>query len=144
MNNPNNIFLKTFLRNTLKCNVIDAYDYNIGILQTLDRDRIYPDDPIGYCVSWVIWYLDVRLNYINNHPDDIMHTTDIMHTIINYLKDTRRYFKDHIRSYTLFLIYVTEYISNNKSINLQTDDIMKQIEHILKTKELLRTEYRMY
>lgn len=76
--------------------VMNAMSYQVYSDEISDKN--YNDhDPMGFCVAWCIWYVEMRVNNPDIHPDIL-----ISHTIpkINMMTNN---FKDFIRNYSAHL-----------------------------------------
>ena len=84
---------------------VDIYN-NIG-LQTISNDNNIMvkklGDPIGYCLAWTFWYLELRVNNPDIHPNVLM--KDAVKDIVgggngDKNEDRLRLFIDYIRNYS--------------------------------------------
>jgi hypothetical protein len=66
-------------------------------LDRLEKDNIKAGDPVGFCVAWCIWYVNLRLSNPNiNRKDVLEQGIKIINTQFNS-------FRNFIRSYAQFL-----------------------------------------
>jgi hypothetical protein len=92
-------------KHKLKLEYISPSSYNNGIsFQTVsDEDSISlkkHGDPMGYCLAWSLWYLEMRLSNPDVHPLTLI--DESLKLIINRQKNTVKLstFIDFIRNYT--------------------------------------------
>jgi len=83
---------------------------NLQYLENIDNRRIM-GDPEGFCVSWCIFYIDLRLKYENINKEDIIDY------IIEYINDNNMSYKYLIRNYSNNIVQIRNKIFNDCKIN---------------------------
>ena len=76
----------------------------------LEKDNIKAGDPVGFCVAWCIWYVNLRLS----NPD--IDRKDVLEQGIKIIDTKFNSFRNFIRSYSKFL---SEYSKKLK----ETEDV---------------------
>ena len=79
-------------------------------LDRLEKDNIKAGDPVGFCVAWCIWYVNLRLS----NPD--IDRRDVLEQGIKIIDTKFNSFRNFIRSYAQFL---SEYSKKLK----ETEDV---------------------
>jgi hypothetical protein len=79
-------------------------------LDRLEKDNIKAGDPVGFCVAWCIWYVNLRLS----NPD--IDRKDVLEQGIKIIDTKFNSFRNFIRSYAQFL---SEYSKKLK----ETEDV---------------------
>jgi ankyrin repeat protein len=107
------------------------------IFDSFDTDRRKIGDPLGYCVAWSTWYVDMRLTYSE---------IDRKKLVRSLLKNIRREnisFRNLIRNYSLNITKIRDNILNKEKMdindwmndnytNVQFNEIIKQLIILMK------------
>ena len=83
---------------------------SLQYLETIDKKRII-GDPEGFCISWCIFYIDLRLKYKNINKEKIIDY------IIEYINDNNMSYKYLIRSYSNNIVKIRNKIFEENKIN---------------------------
>jgi len=76
-------------------------------------------DPIGYCLAWTYWYLEMRLNNPNIHPKDMIKKS--IHAIINI--NSKNGIKSEDDNSNIFLEFIRSY---SKKLDLLKNKFMAE------------------
>jgi ankyrin repeat protein len=95
-------------------------------------------DPVGYCLAWTFWYLELRVNNPDIHPKDIIKNS--ISSIINKSKVNEEYkFIDFIRNYATELDNIKNrflldagILQNNIYNYVQTDEDLTKLKNHIK------------
>jgi hypothetical protein len=89
--------------------------------QSLERDDVIESDPAGFCKTWIIWYLELRLK----NPD--ISREKVISGSIQKIKQDPTGFKSFIRNYSKFIrdIFSKEFPEKN----IMLFDIIYNIEN---------------
>lgn len=83
---------------------------SLQYLETIDNRRIM-GDPEGFCISWCIFYIDLRLKYENIKKEKIIDY------IIEYINDNNMSYKYLIRNYSNNIVKIRNKIFEDCKIN---------------------------
>ena len=126
----------------------DQYDSSISFQVVSDEDAMENKkigDPMGYCLAWSLWYLEMRISNPQVHPLELIRRS--LSLIITNQKNREirtSVFIDFIRDYTNNLdkekndLLMNLGFDKNKIYNMSepNDDIKKNIT--LKFKQLIK------
>lgn len=98
-------FIKILRSSTYKTKItyLSSKDLNSVSFQTVSNDTEAANkklgDPLGYCLAWTFWYLEMRINNPDIHPIELIKKAkyDILHNSTNKTPSTP--FMDFIRGY---------------------------------------------
>lgn len=125
INNSNSIdldnfifkYFKNFICN-LKYNSPSKYMNRIGFQNISENenkiDNLKIGDPIGYCVGWCFWYVEMKISNSN------LNSVTLINKSIKYIINNNNSFTEYIRNYSnnLFLYLKKIFLENNLSENI--------------------------
>ena len=89
--------------------------------QSLESGPIMNSDPGGFCQSWVLYYIDLRMRNPN-----IDRKTIIEHTI-DYIRLNQLNFKKLIRGYSYMLRHIFLIVTTSSQLDTKISDIIKRL-----------------
>jgi hypothetical protein len=99
----------------------------------LDNDIKIKNDPLGYCLSWCFWFIELYFNNLNVNIKNLIYKT-INKLIINNIQII-----SHIRDYSHYINTEIQsvYKSLNIDLNIIARDNAKYIEALIKVHKLI-------
>ena len=89
--------------------------------QTLEQTQAIRGDPIGFCVCWSIWYVDLRLS----NPD--IEIDELYRFAFNAINNNSKSYTSFIRNYSVFLDKIHNKVNNVKKLrDINIDEIKKR------------------
>lgn len=108
----------------------EKYLSKIGLQQLDQIEYMHLGDPDGFCVAWCIWYVDLRITYIN------INRTKIIKYIINMFNEKHMGYKNAIRNFSKEITDIRDNIF--KEININLNDYINGEMDINKYTEILK------
>jgi ankyrin repeat protein len=107
------------------------------VFDSFESDRRRIGDPLGYCVAWSTWYVDMRVTYSE------INRKKLVHKLIKTIRRENVSFRNLIRNYSLKITKMRDDILNNENIDIndwindkynkkQLDGIIKQLVLLIK------------
>lgn len=107
------------------------------IFDSFDTDRRKIGDPLGYCVAWSTWYVDMRLTYSE------IDRKKLVSSLLKNIRHENISFRNLIRNYSLNITKIRDDILNKEKMdindwmndnytNVQFNEIIKQLIILMK------------
>ena len=98
---------------------LDEYERDYGIAS------LRPNDPVGFCAAWGVWFANMRLKYPNISSKELITKSE------NIIKNKKN-FRNFIRNYSQFLIKQRKKMLGNSLEKIPSQRITKKILSLIK------------
>ena len=107
---------------------------NISYQTVSDETNInnhFVDDPVGFCVAWCLWYVELRIN----NPD--INIKSLTNKTIYHINKKENKIKDYIRNYS-------SYLDNKKNKILEQGGVNKKYWYAFNMPYVIHKRYMKY